>query len=134
MINNDTKCGSWLRKRPTGQKQSRGNFACCKITSEAGSSNATFAAHGPVHDDIPGLILKTYGLEWGELKEKEVPIEISRSGDIAEGREPPSRRARQVPSRQSPQAERSRLKKEGLRYVGHRHTLARAPCPFGKPA
>jgi hypothetical protein len=39
-----------------------------------------------VHDDIPGLILKTYGLEWGELKVQEAPIEISRSGDIAEAK------------------------------------------------
>src|SRR6266851_5296360 len=44
VMNNDTKCSSWLRKRPTGQKQSRDKFACCKITSEAGRSNATFAA------------------------------------------------------------------------------------------
>jgi hypothetical protein len=39
-----------------------------------------------VHDDIPGLILKTYGLEWGELKVQEAPIEISRSADIAEAK------------------------------------------------
>jgi hypothetical protein len=28
------------------------------------------------------MILKTYGLEWGELKVQEAPIEISRAGDI----------------------------------------------------
>src|SRR6266849_687782 len=57
VMNNDTKCSSWLRKRPTGQKQSRGEFACCKITSEAGRSNATLADHhGPVHADIPGWV------------------------------------------------------------------------------
>ena len=28
------------------------------------------------------MILKTYGLEWGDLKVQEAPIEISRSGDI----------------------------------------------------
>src|SRR5713226_10752245 len=44
VMNNGTKCCGWPRKRPTGQKQSRGKFACCKITSKAGRSNATFAA------------------------------------------------------------------------------------------
>jgi hypothetical protein len=28
------------------------------------------------------MILKTYGLEWGDLKVQEAPIEISKSGDI----------------------------------------------------
>jgi hypothetical protein len=28
------------------------------------------------------MILKTYGLEWGELKVQEAPIEVSRSGDV----------------------------------------------------
>ena len=28
------------------------------------------------------MILKTYGLEWGELKVQEAPIEVSRAGDI----------------------------------------------------
>src|SRR5713226_10559153 len=59
-MNNDTKCCSWLRKRPTGQKQSRGKFACCKITSEAGRSNATFAAHGAGHDEHPRLGRKSF--------------------------------------------------------------------------
>ena len=30
------------------------------------------------------MILKTYGLEWGELKVQEAPIEMTRSGDIVE--------------------------------------------------
>src|SRR5215469_6795646 len=32
------------------------------------------------------IILKTYGLEWPELKVQEAPIEISENGDIAEAR------------------------------------------------
>ncbi len=32
------------------------------------------------------LILKTYGLEWGELKAQEAPIEIERAGDIVEAK------------------------------------------------
>jgi hypothetical protein len=32
------------------------------------------------------IILKTYGLEWGELKVQEAPIEIKRIGDIAEAK------------------------------------------------
>lgn len=28
------------------------------------------------------MILKTYGLEWGELKVQEAPIEINRAGDL----------------------------------------------------
>src|SRR5260370_8042292 len=28
------------------------------------------------------MILKTYGLEWGELKVQEAPIEVGRAGDI----------------------------------------------------
>jgi hypothetical protein len=32
------------------------------------------------------MILKTYGLEWGELKVQEAPIEISRSGDIVDAK------------------------------------------------
>jgi len=32
------------------------------------------------------MILKTYGLEWGEVKVQEAPIEISRSGDIVEAK------------------------------------------------
>jgi hypothetical protein len=37
-------------------------------------------------DALAPMILKTYGLEWGELKVQEAPIEISRSGDIAEAK------------------------------------------------
>jgi hypothetical protein len=33
-------------------------------------------------DALAPMILKTYGLEWGELKVQEAPIEISHSGDI----------------------------------------------------
>lgn len=33
-------------------------------------------------DALAPMILKTYGLEWGELKVQEAPIEISRAGDI----------------------------------------------------
>jgi hypothetical protein len=32
------------------------------------------------------MILKTYGLEWGELKVQEAPIEITKNGDIAEAK------------------------------------------------
>lgn len=32
------------------------------------------------------IILKTYGLEWGELKVQEAPIEITRTGDIVEAK------------------------------------------------
>jgi hypothetical protein len=32
------------------------------------------------------MILKTYGLEWSELKVQEAPIEISRTGDIVEAK------------------------------------------------
>src|SRR5256886_16862266 len=32
------------------------------------------------------IILKTYGLEWGELKVQEAPIEISQSGDVVEAK------------------------------------------------
>jgi hypothetical protein len=32
------------------------------------------------------IILKTYGLEWGELKVQEAPIEIRQSGDIVEAK------------------------------------------------
>src|SRR5215472_7258062 len=35
-------------------------------------------------DALAPMILKTYGLEWGELKVQEAPIQINRSGDIAE--------------------------------------------------
>ena len=37
-------------------------------------------------DALAPMILKTYGLEWGELKVQEAPIEISRSGDIVEAK------------------------------------------------
>jgi len=37
-------------------------------------------------DALAPIILKTYGLEWGELKVQEAPIEISRTGDIAEAK------------------------------------------------
>jgi len=37
-------------------------------------------------DALAPMILKTYGLEWGELKVQEAPIEISRIGDIAEAK------------------------------------------------
>jgi len=33
-------------------------------------------------DALAPMILKTYGLEWGELKVQEAPIEINHSGDI----------------------------------------------------
>jgi len=33
-------------------------------------------------DALAPIILKTYGLEWSELKVQEAPIEISRTGDI----------------------------------------------------
>lgn len=32
------------------------------------------------------IILQTYGVEWGELKVQEAPVEISKSGDIAEAK------------------------------------------------
>ena len=35
-------------------------------------------------DALAPIILKTYGLEWGELKVQEAPIEIRQSGDIVE--------------------------------------------------
>src|SRR2546429_1871873 len=37
-------------------------------------------------DALAPIILKTYGLEWGELKVQEAPIEIKRIGDIAEAK------------------------------------------------
>ena len=37
-------------------------------------------------DVLAPIILKTYGLEWGDLKVQEAPIEISRDGDIAEAK------------------------------------------------
>jgi len=37
-------------------------------------------------DVLAPIILKTYGLEWGELKVQEAPIEINRDGDIAEAK------------------------------------------------
>ena len=37
-------------------------------------------------DALAPMILKTYGLEWGELKVQEAPIEISQSGDIVEAK------------------------------------------------
>jgi hypothetical protein len=37
-------------------------------------------------DALAPMILKTYGLEWGELKVQEAPIEVSRSGDIVEAK------------------------------------------------
>ena len=37
-------------------------------------------------DALAPMILKTYGLEWGELKVIEAPIEISQQGDIAEAK------------------------------------------------
>lgn len=37
-------------------------------------------------DALAPIILKTYGLEWGELKVQEAPIEIHQSGDIAEAK------------------------------------------------
>ena len=33
-------------------------------------------------DALAPMILKTYGLDWGELKVQEAPIEISKAGDI----------------------------------------------------
>jgi len=37
-------------------------------------------------DALAPIILKTYGLEWGELKVQEAPIEISRTGDVVEAK------------------------------------------------
>lgn len=37
-------------------------------------------------DALAPMILKTYGLEWSELKVQEAPIEIARNGDIAEAK------------------------------------------------
>lgn len=37
-------------------------------------------------DALAPIILKIYGLEWGELKVREAPIDIQRSGDIAEAK------------------------------------------------
>src|SRR5262249_51056834 len=37
-------------------------------------------------DALAPMILKTYGLEWPELKVQEAPIEITREGDIAEAK------------------------------------------------
>jgi hypothetical protein len=37
-------------------------------------------------DALAPIILKTYGLEWGELKVQEAPIEITRTADIAEAK------------------------------------------------
>jgi len=37
-------------------------------------------------DALAQIILKTYGLEWGELKVQEAPIEISRTGDVVEAK------------------------------------------------
>lgn len=37
-------------------------------------------------DALAPIILKTYGLEWGELKVQEAPVEIHHSGDIAEAK------------------------------------------------
>jgi len=37
--------------------------------------------------DAPApIILKTYGLEWGELKVQEAPIEVRHSGDLVEAK------------------------------------------------
>ncbi len=37
-------------------------------------------------DALAPMILKTYGLEWGELKVQEAPIEISRTGDVVDAK------------------------------------------------
>ena len=37
-------------------------------------------------DALAPMILKTYGLEWGELKVQEAPIDILSTGDIAEAK------------------------------------------------
>jgi len=37
-------------------------------------------------DALAPMILKTYGLEWGELKVQEAPIEINRASEIAEAK------------------------------------------------
>jgi hypothetical protein len=37
-------------------------------------------------DALAPIILKTYGLEWSELKVQEAPIEITQTGDIAEAK------------------------------------------------
>jgi hypothetical protein len=37
-------------------------------------------------DALAPMILKTYGLEWSELKVQEAPVEITKSGDIAEAK------------------------------------------------
>ncbi len=40
----------------------------------------------PQRDALAPIIIKTYGLEWPELKIQEAPIEIHQSGDIVEAR------------------------------------------------
>src|SRR5437667_97884 len=35
---------------------------------------------------LAAIILKTYGLEWGELKVQEAPIEVRQSGDVVEAK------------------------------------------------
>jgi hypothetical protein len=37
-------------------------------------------------DALAPIILKTYGLEWGELKVQEAPIEVRQSGDLVEAK------------------------------------------------
>jgi hypothetical protein len=37
-------------------------------------------------DALAPMILKTYGLEWGELKVQEAPIEIRQSGELVEAK------------------------------------------------
>lgn len=37
-------------------------------------------------DALAPMILKTYGLDWGELKVQEAPIEIARNGDVVEAK------------------------------------------------
>ena len=37
-------------------------------------------------DALAPIILKTYGLEWGELKVQEAPIEVRQSGDVVEAK------------------------------------------------
>jgi hypothetical protein len=37
-------------------------------------------------DALAPMILKTYGLEWSELKVQEAPLEIQRSGDVVEAK------------------------------------------------
>ena len=45
-----------------------------------------YYAYEAQRDALAPIILKTYGLEWGELKVQEAPIEIRQSGNIVEAK------------------------------------------------